>query len=52
MILYTAGLNHFILNQAMDNTGKISVSHLSEGIYQIIRLVQGGRVQTGKVMIE
>ena len=40
-----------VLNQVLDNGGRIPVSHLSEGIY-VIRLVQGDKVKTGKVMIE
>ena len=40
-----------VLNQVLDDGGRIHVGHLSEGIY-VIRLVQGDKVKTGKVMIE
>jgi hypothetical protein len=40
-----------VVNQVLDNGGRILVGHLSEGIY-VIRLVQGSKVKTGKVMIE
>ena len=40
-----------VMNQVLDNGGRIPVSHLSEGIY-VIRLVQGDKVKTAKVMIE
>jgi hypothetical protein len=40
-----------VLNRVLDNTGRVPVSHLSEGVY-IIRLLQGKAIQTGKVMIE
>ena len=40
-----------VMNQVLDNGGRIPVSHLPQGIY-VIRLVQGSKVKTGKVMIE
>jgi hypothetical protein len=40
-----------VMNQVLDRGGRIPVSHLSEGIY-VIRLVQGDKVKTAKVMIE
>jgi hypothetical protein len=40
-----------VMNQVLDNGGRIRVGHLSQGIY-VIRLVQGSKVKTGKVMIE
>ena len=40
-----------VMNQVLHRGGRIPVSHLSEGIY-VIRLVQGDKVKTAKVMIE
>jgi hypothetical protein len=40
-----------VMNRVLDPGGRIPVSHLSEGIY-VVRLVQGNKVITGKVMIE
>jgi hypothetical protein len=40
-----------VMNQVLDRGGRIPVSHLSDGIY-VVRLVQGSKVKTGKVMIE
>ena len=43
-------INNMFTNN-LDNGGRIPVSHLSEGMY-IIRIVQGSKVRTGKVLIE
>jgi hypothetical protein len=40
-----------VINQVLDDGGRIPVSHLSEGIY-VVRLILGGQVKTGKIMIE
>jgi hypothetical protein len=40
-----------ILNQVLDRGGRIPVGHLSQGIY-VVRLVQGSKVKTGKIMIQ
>ena len=40
-----------VMNQVLHRGGRIPVSHLSEGIY-VVRLVQGDKVKTAKVMIE
>jgi len=40
-----------VVNRVLDNGGRIPVSHLSRGIY-VVRLVQGSKVKTGKIMIE
>ena len=40
-----------VMNQVLDRGGRIPVSHLSEGIY-VIRLTQGSKVKTAKVMIQ
>jgi hypothetical protein len=40
-----------VMNQVLDNDGRIPVSHLSGGIY-VVRIIQGSEVKTGKVMIE
>ena len=50
IIMYNVS-GRMVMNQVLDNGGRIPVSHLSRGIY-IIRLVQGSKVKTGKVLIE
>jgi hypothetical protein len=40
-----------VMNQVLDHGGRIPVSHLSKGIY-VIRLTQGSKVKTAKVMIQ
>ncbi len=40
-----------VMNQVLDRGGRIPVSHLSKGIY-VIRLTQGSKVKTAKVMIQ
>ena len=50
IVMYNVS-GRMVMNQVLDRGGRIPVSHLSEGIY-VIRLVQGDKVKTAKVMIE
>ena len=50
IVMYNVS-GRMVMNQVLHRGGRIPVSHLSEGIY-VIRLVQGSKVKTGKVMIE
>ena len=50
IVMYNVS-GRMVMNQVLDRGGRIPVSHLSDGIY-LIRLVQGSKVKTGKVMIE
>ena len=50
IVMYNVS-GRMVMNQVLHRGGRIPVSHLSEGIY-VIRLVQGDKVKTAKVMIE
>ncbi len=48
IVMYNVS-GRMVMNQVLHRGGRIPVSHLSEGIY-VIRLVQGDKVKTAKVM--